>query len=96
MSLKSRIPTTDFLLHLGLSSINEMLRWNRLRFHGHLLLMNDDAGPKKPTMHWVDDRQPRGRPHKKLCDVTHVDMKSLNMSKEDANNRGVWRRAIKQ
>ena len=36
VSLKGRIPTTDLLLHLGLSSINEMLRWNQLRFHGHL------------------------------------------------------------
>ena len=46
--------------------------------------MDDDAWPKKPTMHYTDDRQPRGRPLKKLYDLIHVDMKSLNMSNEDA------------
>ena len=53
MSLKDRIPTTD-LLHLGLSSINDMLRWNRLRFHGHVLPTDDDAWLKKATMYYVD------------------------------------------
>ena len=42
VSLKDPIPMTDLLLCLGLSSINEMLRWNRLRFYGHLLRMNDN------------------------------------------------------
>lgn len=27
--------------------------------------------------------------------MIHVDMKSLNLSNEDANNRAVWKRAIK-
>ena len=36
VSSKDCIPTTDLLLCLsGLSSINEMLHWNQLRFHGH-------------------------------------------------------------
>ena len=34
--LKNRILTTDLLLHFGLNSVNDMLRWNQLRFHGHL------------------------------------------------------------
>ena len=95
VALKDRIPTTDLLFRFGLSSINEMLRWNRLRFHGHLLRMDDNAWPKKATMHYVDGRQPRGRPRKRLCDAIRVDMKSLNLSNEDANNMAVWRRAIK-
>ena len=95
VSLKDRIPKTDLLLRLGLNSINDMLRWNRLRFHGHLIRMDDDAWPKKTTMHYVDGRRPRGRPRKRLCDVVRADMKSLNLINEDANNRAVWRRAIK-
>ena len=93
--LKDRIPTTDLLLRLGLNSINDMLRWNRLRFHGHLIRMDDDIWPKKATMHYIDGKQPRGRPRKRFCDVIRADMKSLNLSNEDANNRAVWRRAIK-
>ena len=55
----------------------------------------DDAWPKKATMHYVDGRQPRGLSHKKLCGVIRVDMKLLNLIKEDANSRAVWSRAIK-
>ena len=96
VTLNDRIPTTNLLLRLGLNSINDMLRWNRLRFHGHLTRMDDDAWPKKAAMHYVDDRQPRGpQQPKRLCDMIHADMKLLNLSNEDASNRAVWRRAIK-
>ena len=95
VSLTDLITTTNLLLHLGLNSINDMLHWNRLRFHGHLIGTDDDTWPKKATMHYVGGRQPRGRPHKRLFDVIRADMKSLNLSNEDTNNRAVWRRAIK-
>ena len=67
-----------------------------MRFHGHLLRIDDDAWPKKATMHYVDGRQPKGQPRKRLCDVICVDMKSLNLSNEDPNKRTVWSRAIKR
>ena len=44
VSLKDRIQWTDFLFCLGLSSIKVMLR-----FHGHLIQMDDNAWPKKAT-----------------------------------------------
>ena len=94
VSLKDHIPTTDFLLCFGLNSINGMLHWNQLRFHGHLICMDDDAWPEKTTMHYVDGRQPRGQPCKRFCDKICVDMNLLNLSNEDANNRAVWTRAI--
>ena len=46
-------------------------------------------------MHCIDGRQPRGRPRKRLCDVICADMKWLNLSNEDANNRAVCWRAMK-
>ena len=46
-------------------------------------------------MHYVGGRKPRGRAHKKVCDVIHGDLKLLNLSNEDAKNRTVWSRAIK-
>ena len=57
--------------------------------------MNDDAWPKKATMHYADSRQPRDRPRKRNCDVIRADMKSLNLNNEDANNGAVWRKATK-
>lgn len=46
-------------------------------------------------MHYIDGREPRGCPHKRLCDMIRADFKSLNLCNENANNREVWRRAIK-
>ena len=66
-----------------------------MSFHGHLIPMDDDAWPKKATMHYIDGRQPRGRPCKRLCDVIRADMKSLNLNNEGANNRAIWRKTIK-
>ena len=58
MSLKDHIPTTNLLLRLGLSSINEISHWNPLSFHGHLLRINDDAWPKKaPCINLMVDNQ---------------------------------------
>ena len=74
------------LLRLPVSYINEMLRWNRLRFHWHLLRMDDNARPRKANMYYVDDRKPRGRPPKRLCDVICADMKSLNPSNQGSSN----------
>ena len=55
--------------------------------------MDNDAWTKNATMHYVDSRQPRGlgfEPHQRLCDVIHVNMKLLNLSKKDAKNRAAW------
>ena len=95
VSLKDRIPTTDLLLRLGLNFINDMLRWNRIRFHGHLIRMGNGAWSKKATMYYEGGRQPRSRPRKRLYVVILADIKSLNLSNEDSNNRAVWRKAIK-
>ena len=58
VSLKDCILMTNLLLRLGLNSIN-MLRWNLLRFHRHLIHIYE-AWPKAATMHYIDGRQPRG------------------------------------
>ena len=46
-------------------------------------------------MHYVDGREPRRRPRKRLYDLIHVNIKSLNLSNEDVNNKVVWNRTIK-
>ena len=47
VSLKDHIPSADLLKRLGIDSIKDVLRWNRLRYHGHLIRMEDDVSPKK-------------------------------------------------
>ena len=60
-----------------------------------MIRMGDNASTKKDTMHYVDGRQPTGWPRKMLCNAIRADMKSLNISNEDANNKALWGRAIK-
>lgn len=56
------VPTTDLLFPTGLnSSIKDVMRWNRMRFHEHLRRMYEDEWPKKFTLNYVDGRQRRGR-----------------------------------
>ena len=38
---------------------------------------------------YVDGRQPRVRPRKRLFDMIRADLKLFNLSNEDANNRAV-------
>ena len=46
-------------------------------------------------MHHNDDRQPRGRPCKRLSDLVAVHMKTVNLCNEDAHERAAWRRVLK-
>ena len=56
--------------------------------------MDDDVWPKKlPCIMLMADNQKVD--YVRAFDVIRVDMKSLNLSNDDANNRAVWRRAIK-
>ena len=95
VSLKDHIPSADLLSRLGINSIKDVLRWNRLRYHGHLIRMDDNVWPKKAILHHIDGKQPRGRPCKRLSDLVAADMKTVKLCDEDALNRATWRRAIK-
>ena len=95
VSLKDHVSSADLLLRLGLNSIKDVLRWNRLRYHGHLVRMEDDVWPKKVSSYGINGKQPRGRPCKRLCDVVAADMKTLKLCDDDALERAAWRRLIK-
>ena len=56
VSLKDCIPRTDLPLSLRLNSINDMMRWNRLRFHGHLIHMDDNL-KRLPSITLMTDNQ---------------------------------------
>ena len=49
--------------------------------------MDDDAWPKMVKFQNLDGTYPRGRPRKRLYDVINEDIKILNLSNEEANNR---------
>lgn len=82
---------------LGLLSIEETLRTNRLRWYGHIQRMEDVAWQKKiTTMEISDAPLPRGRPRKRWSDNIKKDLKDLNLTPELTQDRNAWRRRIRR
>ena len=93
--LTDRIPSNELRGRLHLSGVEDMLRWGRLRWFGHLQRMDDETWPKKILDFAIDGRNPRGRPRKSWMDCIRSDMKSLGLKTSMAQNRTEWRCAIR-
>ena len=80
---------------LGLSSVDDVLRTNRLRWYGHIKRMEEEAWQQKVTSFEIDDApMPRGRPKKRWMDNVRKDLKDLHLKPEDTQDRNAWRSRI--
>ena len=95
VTLNDRVSTDNLLSCLSISNFEDMLRWNRLRYHGHIHRMDVNTWPKKIVAHEVQGLRPKGRPKRKLSEVIAADMRKLGLCNEDADDRSNWRKAIK-
>ena len=93
--LADRVPSEQLRSRLGLSSLEDALRWGRLRWFGHLERMDDECWPKKIVHINVDGSYPRGRPRKRWMDNVSSDLKHLRLEKTLAQDRVAWRKAIR-
>ena len=59
---------SELRARIGLSSIEDTLRYNRLRWYGHLERMDITKWPKNILNIDVDGCYPRGRPKKRWMD----------------------------
>ena len=80
---------------LGLHSIDDTLRYNRLRWYGHLKRMDNDRWSNKIMDYNVTGTYPRGRPKKRWLDNIKHDLSSLNLNEGNVVNRIEWRNAIR-
>ena len=88
--------STDSLRRrLQVPSIEDMLRWNRLHLYGHRQRQDDSLWTKKIITLQIDRPTPRGRPELRWSDVVNADMKKLRLTPLMANNRKLWKDAIK-
>ena len=94
VSLTDKISSSELRNRLGLYGIPETLRWNRLRYFGHLLRQGEGVWPSKVLSVEVDAPQPKGRPKQRWFDVVSKDMKALGMTKDLAEERTTWRKRI--
>ena len=79
---------------LGLASIEEVLRWSRLRWFGHLQRMDKNIWPRKIESFVVPGSYPKGRPRKRWLDCINEDLRHTHLKPEQASNRTLWRSRI--
>ena len=79
---------------LGIRNIDVLLRYNRLRWYGHTLRMNDSAWPKKIMNYDINGVTPRGGQKKRWIHNINKDLQKFNLSQNDAKDRAKWRKTI--
>jgi len=76
---------------LGIDDIALVLQQNRLRWYGHMLRKEDDDWVKKCMVYEVEGP----RPKRTWREVAEKDCQAHKLNKEDAVDRGKWRKLIK-
>ena len=80
---------------LGIDDIILILQQNRLQWYGHVLRKEDTDWEKKRMESEVEGSRPRGRPKRMWTEVVQKDCQARNLNREDAMDRGRWKKLIK-
>jgi len=94
VKLKDRCPSKEQRERLGIDDIALVLQQNRLRWYGHVLRKEDDDWVKKYMVYKVEGLRPRRRPMRTRREVVEKDCQAHKLNKEDAVDRGKWRKLI--
>ena len=95
VKVKDRVPSKELRERLGIDDIILILQQNRLRWYGHVLRKEDTDWVKKCVEYEVVGSRPRGRPKGTWKKVVQKDCQARNLNKEDAMDRGRWKKLIK-
>jgi len=93
VKVKDRVRSKE--LREGIDDIVLILQQNRLRWYGHVLRKEDTDWVKKCMEYEVEGSRPRGRPKRTWREVVQKDCQARNLNREDAMNRGRWKKLIK-
>ena len=77
------------------SGIQERVREMRLRWHGHMLRMEENNEVRAVVDMRVPGKRPRGRPRGRWMDCVPRDMQALRITPEDAQDRTFWKSRIR-
>ncbi|XP_065323137.1 uncharacterized protein LOC135930284 [Gordionus sp. m RMFG-2023] len=92
VSLRERKTSKELRARLGIEMIGMVLRRNRLRWYGHVERMTRDDWVKRCTMMEVGGSRSRGRPKMTWTNVITADMRSMNLTSIDAQDRQKWKK----
>ena len=95
VKVKDRVPSKELRERLGIDEIILTLQQNTLRWYGHVLWKEDTDWVKKCMEYEVEGSRPRGRPKRTWREVVQKDCQARNLNKEDAMDRGRWKKLIK-
>jgi len=97
VKVKDRVPSKELTERLGIGTddIKLILQQNRLRWYGHVLRKQDTDWVKKCMEYKVEGSRPRGRPKRTWREVVQKDCQARNLNREDAMDRGRWKKLIK-
>ena len=56
------MPSAELRERMGIESVSDAVKWNRLRWLGHVLGKDDDDWVKKIILFEVEGKRGRGRP----------------------------------
>ena len=79
---------------MGIESVSDAVKRNRLRWLGHVLRKDDDDWVKKIMSFEVEGKRGRGRPRMTWSQVVEKDMRECRLKREDAKDRERWRRLL--
>ena len=93
VTLKDRKRSEDLLEQLGIKSVAEVVRRNRLRWFGHVERMRAGNWVSQCREIKVEGLRGRGRSRKTWNECVVDDMRKIGVTREDAQDRAVWRSA---
>ena len=91
--LKDHISSDSLLRKLGINNIQTLLRYNRLRWFGHVV--RNDGCINSITEFEVVGQRGRGRPKKTWKDTINNDLRHWKLSRADPANRMEWRKKLR-
>ena len=92
--VKDKSSNKELSERLGIDDIILVLQQNRLRWYGHVLQKEVTDWVKKCMEYEVEGSRPRGRPKRMWREVVQKDCQARNLNREDAMDRGRWKKLI--
>lgn len=95
VKLRERFRNEELRGWMGIEQLGSVIRRGRLRWFGHVERRDEEDWLKKCMKMDVGGVRPVGRPRKTWEEVVKEDMKEWGLSREMAQERGIWRKALR-
>ena len=93
-SLRDRVPRAGLREIMGIESVSDAVKRNRLRWLGHGLRKDDGDWVKKIMLFEQEGKRGRGSLRMTWSLVVERDMRECGLKREDAKDRERWRRLL--